>query len=220
MQRTLIVISVVYTIAVLIPLGLYFSTRKYQHPSIGYLGAMLVASFFFDTFGLLSGLWLHLGKTINISNNFYGYLEIVTVILLYQGQLSTAKKTPFLFLAGVLVTIQIAEMLVFRDITDFPGTSRAIFSLVVTILAIWYFFRLMHEVPAVHIYFLPMFWINIGMLVYFAGNFYLFAMQNYLVHVLKSDLIFQWSLHNIFGILTYVFFSIGLWQPLRKAPSQ
>lgn len=211
------VITVIYTVLALVPISIWFLTRKHQHPSMIYLLIMLIASFLVDGFGVASHHWFPLGKKLNIVSNTYGFLEIVTIIMMYQMHLAPAKKLPFILIAVLLVGGQLAEMFVFRSFDEFPGTSRSIFAIVVTVFALLYFFRMMRDVPNLHFYRVSMFRINIGMLVYFAGNFSLFTMTNYLVHVLKDNLVFHWSLHNLLGILTYILFSIGLWQARREA---
>jgi hypothetical protein len=215
-----VIIFEIYIATTLIPLCIYFLTRKYQDASIGYLAVMLFFSFLVDCFGLLSHFWLHIGKTLNAVNNFYGFLELVTVVMLYQMQLSSGKRKPFFLLAGILILAQLSEMFIFRGVTEFVGTSRSIFSITVTIFALLYFFRLIKSLPVIHVYYIPMFWINIGMLVYFTGNFFVFVMQNYLVDVMKSDFVFHQSVHNLLGIFANILFSIGLWQAKRTEGPQ
>jgi hypothetical protein len=210
----------IYLATTLAPLGIYFFTRKQQEPRTGYLAVMLIFAVLMDTIGLINMIWFHVGQRLNLLSNFYGLIETVTVILLYKDQLSFRKKWSFYVLAVVLVAAELVEMYVFRGPMVFPGTCRSILAIVVTIFALMYFYELMRDLPTVRIHHLPMFWINIGMLVFFTGNFFVFIMQDYLTRVMKDNMVFYWSFHNFMGILSNVFFSVGLLQVLRKEHSK
>ncbi len=215
-KTTLSIILGIYTATALVPLTIYYRTRQYQDPSMRYLAMMLLLSFLVDGFGFLSDFWFPLGKSGNAIVNTYGFFEIWMVIMLYHMQLSPEKKLPFLIITILLVIAQFVELLVFQDYMHFAAVSRAIFAAVVTVLGLLYFFKLIKELPTVRVYNVPMFWINIGMMVYYTGNFFLFVMRNYLVYVLQSNISYHWSVHNILGVITYIFFSIGLWQARPK----
>lgn len=209
---TFTVILEIYVACSLLPVIIYFSRRKYQDSSMVYLVVILLASFLVDGFGLANSLWLHLGTVSNGVGTVYEYLEYAMILLLYQTQLAPQRKFPFIVIIVVLIIIQTIETFAFRGVTDFHAFSMAIFAIVVTILVLAYFFKLIRNLPTVHIYYIPMFWISIGMLAFFTGNFFLYVVRDYLVQVMKDNMIFYWSLHNILGIVAYIFYSIGMWQ--------
>jgi hypothetical protein len=210
----------IYLATTVVPLGIYFFTRKQQEPRIGYLAVMLIFSVLMDTIGLVNMIWFHIGQKMNLITNYYGVIEIATVTLVYKDQLSIKKKWVFYVFAVVLMVAQLAELHIFRGPMVFPGTTRSTLAIAVTIFALVYFYELMRDLPTVRIHHLPMFWINIGMLVYFTGNFFVFIMQDYLTRVMKDNMIFYWSFHNFMGILSNIFFSVGLLQVLRKEHSK
>jgi hypothetical protein len=212
------IVFTIYMASALVPIIVYVLTRKYQEFSMAYLAVMLVAGFLADGFSYASHNWLHLGINANSFGSIYGYVEYVTVILLYQAHLSPVKKSSFIAIIVSLITIYTIEMVGFRGASDVQSVSMAIFSIVVTVLALAYFFKLMRTMPTMHIYYIPMFWICIGMLVFYTGNFFLYVVRDYLIQVMKDNMATYWSLHNILGIISYIFYSIGMWQAKNSAP--
>lgn len=209
-------ILAVYIGSYLVPITIYYLTLKYQAQAMVFLALMLIAGVLIDGIGFTSAM-LTLGVKVNAMNNYYGLFEIAIVSKFYQTQILSTRKWPFAVLALANIVAQLMEMFVFRSPDLFSGTSRTIFATTVTIYALVFFFRVMKNPPAVHIYYTPMFWINIGMLLYFTGNLFLFMMEYYLVQVMKNDLTSFWLFHNLMGILANILFAIGFWQTRKHA---
>ena len=165
----------------------------------------------------LSVHFLHLGQTINAVANTYGLFEGILIILLYGSEASRSKKLPWYLLSGAYALGVLLEMFVFRGPMAFPGTTRSVLGIIITIFALLHFFKLVRDLPSVSIFRVSMFWINGGMLIYFSGNLFLFAMADYLIYVLKDNMILYWSSHNFLGIVSYTFFAIALWQARRNS---
>lgn len=213
------VVFTIYMAFALVPIIVFFLTRRYQESSMWYLAVMLIASFLTDGLSYAIDVWLRLGNVSNTFGTIYEYLEFVMIVLLYQVHLSPDKKIRFILIIVSLIIMQTIEMVGFRGANDFQSVSMAIFSIVVTILVLAYFFKLMRTMPTMHIYYIPMFWVSVGMLIFFTGNFFLYVVRDYLVKIMKDNMAFYWSLHNILGIISYILYSIGLWQA-RRPPQQ
>lgn len=211
-------ILAVYIFSYLVPITIYYRNLKYQDRGMAFLVMMLIVGALIDGISFTS-VMLTLGVKINAMNNYYGLFEIAIVTKFYQTQISSTRKWPFAVLATANIGAQLMEMFVFRSPDLFSGTSRTIFAATVTIYALVFFFRVMKNPPAVHIYYTPMFWINIGMLLYFTGNLFLFMMESYLVQVMRDKFISFWLFHNLMGILANIAFAIGIWQAPKNAVS-
>ncbi len=77
--------------------------------------------------------------------------------------------------------------------------------------AVFYFYKLLQEMPTMHLHHLPMFWFNAAFLLYFSGAAFLFAFMDYLVTVLNSDLITVMSCHNILNIIEHFIVMVGIY---------
>lgn len=194
----------------------YLITKKYQLGALNYLGILLILSFLTDALSISNFFWLRLGESINPVMNIYGMIEGVIVILLYQLELSHTKRRVFNILALSFTVSVLLELFVFRGAAVYPGTTRSALGIIVTVFALLYFFKLIRDLPSKSIFRVPMFWVNCGMLIYFSGNLFLFAMADYLMYVLKDSMILYWSSHNFLGIVSYTFFAIALWQSRRN----
>jgi hypothetical protein len=96
-----------------------------------------------------------------------------------------------------------------------------ILSLIVTFYALYYFYELLRLPPESELQRLPMFWINTGYFIYYAGNFILFVFTSYLVNVLNNNLLVYWTFHNVLAIIETLLIITGIWMDLRniKSPS-
>lgn len=131
---------------------------------------------------------------------------------MYQMKLDPSLKNPLYILMIALVGIEIYQIAVTPGIFAFPILSRMVFSVAVTLLAILYFIKLLKDLPAIHVYKVPMLWINVGFLVYFAGGFFLFIAKDYVVHMMENDFTFYWGYHNFIAVLSFILYSIALLQ--------
>ena len=75
----------------------------------------------------------------------------------------------------------------------------------------------MKDLPTVEVFRLPIFWVNVAVLVYFSGNLFVFMLSDYLVTVLKDNLIVYWSFHNFLSIVKNILLAIGFYGSI-KAP--
>lgn len=205
------IVSVIVTALNLLPVVIYFTTRSRQEPEMRYFAIMLVAHFIYDMIGIPTYILGDQSTTLILAN-LYSIVETVMIVLLFRAKLDERLKGPlWIFGAGVLA-IQLYQMIVAPGISEFPIFSRMVVSLSVTMLAILYFYKLLKDLPEVHIFKVPMLWINIGLLVFFTGNFMLFVLKDYMTNVLANDLRFYWGYHNFLTALSYILYSIGLLQ--------
>lgn len=114
-----------------------------------------------------------------------------------------------LFLVCALINFFFIEKLAFNSYT-------AIFqSTVIIPCCLLYFHILLRDLPSVYVHQLPMFWFNSSFLIYYAGTFFLFSFQPYLVNVLRNNMIIYWSFHNMLSIIEHILVLIGLVYDLR-----
>ena len=130
---------------------------------------------------------------------------------------ATAGKFYKLFsgITVIYLIFGISNFLFFQK-TGIASYTKLFSSLIIIFYAIIYFYRLMVELPAVHLHHLPMFWFNSGFLLYYAGSVFLFAFMSYLVHVLNDDLLIYGSFHNVLNIIQEFIIIIGVAFDLRQ----
>lgn len=212
------IISIVVAIINLIPVVIYFAKPGEREPVLRLLMIWLFTRFITEAVSI-TAIINDAEPVAHVFGNSFSVVEMVMIIRMYQMKLSPSLKNPLFILMIVLLGIEIYQITVTPGIFAFPILSRMIFSAAVTLMAILYFFKLLKDLPAIHVYRVPMLWINIGFLVYFAGGFFLFVTKDYVVHMMSNDFTFYWGYHNFIAVLSFMLYSIALLQDSSKKAS-
>lgn len=209
------IISIIVAIINLLPVVIYFAKPGDREPVLRLLMIWLFVRFIMDAVSItamISG-----AETVaHVVGNCFSVVEIVMIIRMYQMKLSPSLKNPLYILMVSLLAIEIYQITVTPGIFTFPILSRMVFSAAVALLAILYFFKLLKDLPAIHVYKVPMLWINCGLFVFFAGTFILFITKDYMVSMLANDHSLYWGYHNFLMVLSYTLYSIALYQQSPK----
>ncbi|MDI1234735.1 MAG: hypothetical protein PSX81_10675 [bacterium] len=94
-----------------------------------------------------------------------------------------------------------------RSIYEFNSEVRVVESLFLVFCSLLYFSQLSNTLifERTKIFKIPMFWISIGVLFYFAGNFFLFLFFREISQISPTI----WSLHSVVNIITNSLFMIS-----------
>ncbi|GAB5522500.1 MAG: hypothetical protein Roseis2KO_03720 [Roseivirga sp.] len=205
-----------FTILALIPQGLILSGILIGLLRLRKLGAvqrLLVLMF------IITGL-VEVGSEVlwqNGVNNYalfhiYALLEFSILILIYrqtfQRQLTRKVLKAAIF---VFVAFGIINALFFQSVFE-PNTNVITTSSVLLVaLSISFLFRVLSDMRYDRLEKSAMFWIDIGVLVYFSSSFALFNFGEELVPYSIESTINVWTLHIFFNVLHYIAFCIALW---------
>lgn len=101
----------------------------------------------------------------------------------------------------------IATILFFRSMYEFNSETRALESLFLAFYSLLYFITLSYKLQfeRVSLFKIPMFWISIGVLFYFSGNFFLFLFYREITQISRT----MWSLHSVVNITTNAIFMLS-----------
>ena len=134
----------------------------------------------------------------------YGLVEALILFLFYYRVLKTKRWV--LILAITFVVFYILNSLYF-EVGIFNTIGRSVECLAIIFLALWLFYQFFRQEEDIFIERSPLFWINVGLLIYFSGAFFTFVFSKY---ILTDQPL--WILHNVFNVLKNVFLAIGLWK--------
>lgn len=147
----------------------------------------------------------------------YSFIDIAVTCLLYRVALKHVLKpiVSDVVMAGLLIFALVNSLAIqgVDSINSYTSVSHAIVMIVYSLI---YYYSLLKSLPTADVRTLPMFWINNGMFLYFTGNFFVWIFTDYMVNVLKSDLVSPWTFHNFLGIIRNIFFVVGLWLAHRS----
>lgn len=149
--------------------------------------------------------------------NIYLVAQFSLLVWIFRKQLPNQRITDIIFILFILFCI--INISFFQGPWVFNSVSNVVASLILIGFCIFYLYRLLYELPMVHIQHHPMLWITFAVLTYYAGNFFLFLVKNYLTYGESGSHKLMWILHNLLNITKNILFAIALWQSYRKVRS-
>jgi hypothetical protein len=174
------------------------------------LGLILLISLATDLAGMIG--WFIYKTSMNLMYNTFYLLVLPMFLLFYKTKIKSNQiggvldGTIILFLAFGLI-----NLFFIQDPFGITSYTAAFVSISMIVISIVFFYRLIKELPTETITKLPMFWINTAVLIYYSGIFFQYLAADYLVNVLKDDLINSWTLKNFLGIFYYLMLAFALW---------
>lgn len=149
--------------------------------------------------------------------NIYLFAQFSLLVWIFVKQLQSKKVINIVYI--FFIFFYVINISFFQGPWIFNSISNVLASLILIALCLYYFYRLLYDMPTVHIHSLPMLWISFAVLTYYAGNFFLFLVSNYLVEGARESHRIIWILHNLLNITKNILFAIALWQSYRKVRS-
>jgi hypothetical protein len=115
-----------------------------------------------------------------------------------------------LFLLGWLVNV------IFFQTDSITSITKLASSLILLFYCISFYYRLMVDLPAVHLHHLPMFWINSALLLYSAGTVFLWAFVEYVIKVYYDTFVYYWVFNLALFVLQQIVIMVAVFYDLRK----
>lgn len=144
--------------------------------------------------------------------HLYTILEFNIIALFYFsffGYFYNRKLVPSLMI--FFTGFAIINSLFIQKLTEFNTYARSLESIILVVLSILCFYKILVELNTKNLTKLPIFWINTGFLLYFAGNFVLFILSNVILKENKAFNYMSWGLHSCLLTLLYILIGVGLW---------
>lgn len=204
------IIAYISTASALVPF--LFGVKKFNNRIQGLkvVSLFCLLCFCFDVASLLSK------RYVNEVNNLYRIFEFITLLYVYYTIWKNGKNRIVYISFALAYSLFFIAELSFNSQKQLNSYSITLTSLVFIYFSVRYFYLLMRDLPTDQIQRLPMFWVNTGVLTYFAGGLFLFAMRNYVITVFNDNQTTYWSFHNFLNIVKNLLFAVALWQDLRK----
>jgi hypothetical protein len=180
----------------LIPIALLFN-KKYDGP----IRLLVIVSFTSD---IVSAFLIRGNNHIFLA--WYGLVEMLILFSFYYKVLNTKKWIPYLTIA--FSTFYLVNS--FYLVNDaFNSISRSAECLIMIFLILKLFHQFFKQEEDIFIEQSPLFWVNVGLLIYFSGAFFTFIFSEYILDPREVPL---WRLHNSANFLKNILIAIGLWK--------
>lgn len=145
-------------------------------------------------------------------NNFpvlhvFTLLEFGFLSYLYSEHIYKLIPRMVIFTLVIAFTVfSVINSLLLQSLYTFNTYARGIEFLILLFYAIVHIYLLNTENSGMLLQ-MPMFWITLGILLYYASSFFVVLMVN----LVLPQVNLVWALHNIFLLLHYLFFAKALW---------
>jgi len=195
------VISVVYPIGV--------SIRRHQ----GYdsLGRGLIAFFYLSALFDLAGLITWHRKVNNLPLfHLFTLIELLFFGWLYQRAFTNVLLKRIVAVLTVLLGIfTVGDSLFLESIWTFNSISATAESVYLIVLSLLLFRQLLLQNEVMFLDRHPLFWLNLGVLLYFAGNLFVFMLQHVIAGSAQKCYVYG-IVHSAINILANFLFGIAL----------
>lgn len=209
------IIRVASNVSLLLPLTLYIIRIKYASRPVHIIGALLVVSGICDLIGLV--LFHRHQSTVVLFNTYYALMFFLLTWFYYEVLfVNTRRMMIWIGLAVYLQSFILVSLFV-QDFLQYQTLMWLITAIIMITYSIAYFFYSLSTLTTSGYLGNSLIWINVGVMIYFCLNLFLFLMANYVLTKLDpetSRLI--WSSHNINNILKNILFAIGLYAYRKK----
>jgi hypothetical protein len=162
---------------------------------------------------VISDIAMQLMVRAGLPNN-YPVIHIyiaVSIILLgamyFDAFFNPQLKNTVLVTSSVVLAFAIANMFFMEGINDYPSLSNTVLSVLITCFSLLYFYQLLTRQEFVHIEKQALFWINAGMLFYFAINIFVFMLFK---RILSEHKVSLYLINNLTNIVANILFTVGM----------
>jgi hypothetical protein len=209
------IISTASSISVVLPLAMYFIRMKNAARRIHIIGALVMVSAVCDIIGMI--LIMERSSTVVLFNTYYALLFLLLTWFYYEILfINTRRVLVWIGLAIYLQSFLLVTIYV-QSFFEYQTLMWVITAIIMIIYSISYFFYSFSTISAGNIFSYTFIWINIGVMIYFCLNLFLFVMGSHVLTKLEPQVgALIWSSHNVNNILKNVLFAIGIYFYRRK----
>jgi hypothetical protein len=203
--------SVIYTLYISILSGLLpviAALFNYRHLTaiLKVVAAFLLVSTLFD--------WgFEIASHYHVVNNFPAIHAFILISLIFFGAIyymaffNALLKKIAIILSVIAFIALIGNTIFIEGLMEYPSMSNTVLSVLLIFFSLVYFYQLLTRQEFVHIEKQGMFWINAGVLFYYAINIFLFMLFQRIINAHQED---YYVIHNVINIITNVLFTVGL----------
>lgn len=151
-------------------------------------------------------------KLFDINNNILYNIHAIIRLLLFAWFFNYMddvfhKLNRVLPLSILIISIAIFY---FDGIININSKVLALTSAILLIYCLIFFYQLIKSENNFLLATVPTFWINVGLCLFTAANFFIYLSFNYLIEHNKEFSVDIWDVHNSFYIVMCIFFGIGI----------
>jgi len=194
------------TISGILPVLAWLYNYKNLDKVLKIAGIFFLVAFLID-------IILELMTTMGVVNNMpMIHLFIVINILFftaiyYYAFFKPSVKKAVIVLAALALLIVVFNIIFVEGIWEYPSLSITVLSVLLICFSLAYFYQLLNRQEFIHIEKQGLFWINSGVLFYFAINIFLFMLFKQFSQDEKQE---YYMIHSTSNIIANILYTVGL----------
>ncbi len=163
--------------------------------------------------------WLWLSDTTNLPFfDVYILVECLLIIKIFSHVLNhTLTHMAAYGLSIGFTVLWLVNIFVGEGWWNYPDYIHALEALVVLILVLSWFRKMLKEKIILRPERTFEFWLCVGLLVFFSGNFLLFLFSEFLLTIEMSAYYTIWKLHIVLNLILYVIYTFALYLLTKRA---
>jgi hypothetical protein len=209
--KVFLLIAIVQIVLYLIVALFAFIKFKKRDEYVKVIGLLFLISACSDT---LAFVFVEFKINGNYAASAYLIIALPIISLVYYLVTDKRVKSFFVLTTIICSLFGIINLLVIQKQMNNSYTT-VLATIIILSYCLYYFYWLLKELPTTRLDRLPMFWINSAFMIYYGGNLFILVFTDYLVNVLKDNLLVYWSLHNFLGIAEMMMIIFALWIDLK-----
>jgi hypothetical protein len=148
---------------------------------------------------------------MNVPGNGYTLLNpiIISLLYFYLGQNRMLKYLLIVF--NIILFASSVTMISFER-PAYSAFNILAESFLILTLSIYYYFRLLREMPSEKLQSLPSFWVVSGLFFSTAGKLIIFSVSNYMLEVMPQNMVLLVRVHNVLSIIGNLLIMNGAWK--------
>ena len=209
------IIRIASNVSLILPLIMYLVRIRNASRQVHIIGALIIVSGVCDLIGLV--LFSRSQSTVVLFNTYYALLFLLLNWFYYEALfVNTRRMMVWIGLAVYLQSFILITAFV-QNFFQYQTVMWLITAVIMIIYSIAYFFYSLSTITTSGYFGYSLIWINIGVMIYFCLNLFLFIMGNYVLTRLDPETSAMiWSSHNVNNIIKNVLFAIGIYFYRKK----
>ena len=174
-------------------------------------------------FGFILPLELLVFLLLSLHRNNLFLIPIYTVgelwllALVYQHTLHSAAFTRLVpWLVAGFACYALFDSMRTPALAQFQPGQQVLQSILVLLMVGLYFRKLLNDLVVINLWQEPMFWVSVGLCIYFLGYLQIALFSNYLLNYSRQLNMNVWAVHSLLFIVLYLCYCRALWLPPRK----
>src|SRR5687768_8938838 len=209
------IIRMASNLSLLVPLSVYLTRIRYASRQVHIIGILIIVSGVCDLAGLI--LFSHRQSTVVLFNTYYALLFLLLTWFYYEALFVNTRR--IMIWIGLAIYLQsfILITVYVQNFLQYQTLMWLITALIMITYSIAYFFYSLSTITTSGYFGYSLVWINIGVMIYFCLNLFLFLMGNYVLTKLDAETsALIWSSHNVNNIIKNILFAVGIFFYKKK----